>query len=107
MVTSGLHTKAQTRGQPREGGREPEDVHPQCGPQRRGAGGRRTDGAGGLEDVVSGRGGCDLHAQGGRAVQGSERGIRCAHCQIDREARGGVIAVYACAREEGCIAQDR
>ena len=47
------------------------------------------------------------HREGGLCRARSAGYARCAHCQIDMEARGGVIAVYACAREEGCMAQDR
>lgn len=93
-------------GRPRDAGREAEDVPPQHGPQRCGAGGQRTDGAGGLEDVVGGRGGCDLHVQGGQAVVSRAQPTWCAHCQIGEHARGGVIAVCACPLERVRVARN-
>ena len=98
-MTNGLQRRGQRRGRPGQGERKAEDARPRRGPEGGGAGGERTVGDGGQDDVVSGREGCDLHAQGGRAELGSTARTRCAHWQIHEEARGGVIEVCACATE--------
>jgi len=58
-------------------------------------------GAGGHADIVWRRGGCDLHAQGRRAEDSVSEPTRCAHCQVSRDTRGGVLAV--CARPSEAV----
>ena len=62
-------------------------------------------GAEGLEDVLRGQRGRDLHAQGARAVVRREQHTSVCHCKIGVQARGGVFEVCACASEAGWMAR--